>query len=591
MMQRLQNTRRLVALAFVAATAVAPALTAPASAQTPPGQSSAGTAFKVLVHSLDNKNDPKNTRFGEKVADLVRKGIAPMATHTPVAEKDVQAALKKLNVLPQNYDCTTARQLALRAEMKAQVVMCGEYESNPAGGYKVTANFYTTEEAISFDVLPFDAASETDAANTIVTQFKSYVRQLQLASYCQQNVQAELWQDALDKCNEALQMNPRSRTSLYFRATALLKLNKPEEALAGYQKVLEINPIDTDAMRSAGSVAAQLGKSDVAMKYFRDYLQLNPGDEQVMLTIANDLNKGGDAVAAAKFLEEQLKGDTTNYALQGVIGNYWMVAASGNAKSTATDAQKAEAKGQFASALTYYTRILNNLPAAKVEPKSLDDLYRYMMQAYTLSGQPEKAAALTAAAFANDSSTAATFIVGADALNRSGKSAEAIAALEKAAIKDPTQKVSYQKAALALVSGNLDDIVKYAKAAAAEGASDDQMDALAMQLVSEGQKKSGSERGAWFDAARSIAKGDKPGAMANYFEGSNLYQQAAALIPKAPKVISKSDARTALSLLQRARPLIANSTAFTEAAAQRATSLSGIDQTAKYLSDVIKQAQ
>jgi tetratricopeptide (TPR) repeat protein len=588
MMQRLHTNRRLVALAFVAATAVASAFSAPAYAQS----STVGSAFKVIVRDLDNKTEPKNTKFGEKTADLIRKGIEPMATHTPVPQKEVQAALKKLNVMPENFDCTTARQLALRPEMKAQIVMCGEYSENPGGGYKVSASFFTSEEAISFDVLPFDATTEAQAANTIVSQFQNYARQLTLASVCATNVNSEQWQAALDKCTEALAINPRSTTSLYFRATALLKLNRPEEALAEYQKLLEINPISTDAMRSAGSVAAQLGKTDLAMKYFRDYLQLNPGDEQVSLTIANDLNKGGDPVGAAKFLEEQLKGDTTNYAMQGVIANYWLIAATTNGKNDATDAEKAEAKTQYANSLRYYERILNNLAAAKVSPKDQDDLYRYMLQAYQHSDQMDKAVALLPAAMALDSVTAPTFFVAASILSASGKQAEAIAALDKAVLKDPTQKVSYQKAALALATGDLDDIVKFGKAAITEGATNDQMDALAMQLVAEGQQKhTGSDRSAWFDAGRALAKGDKPGAMANFYEGLNLYTQAAGMIPKQPKVISKSDARTALSLLNRARPLLSNSSAFTEAASQRAQYISNLDTTAKYLNDVIKQAQ
>ena len=580
-MQRLQNNRRLFALAFVAAAAVAPALAAPAAAQ----QSTAGTAFKVIVKDLDNRTDPKSTKFGEKVSEAIRKGMSTMGTHTPIPHKDVLAELKRLSVDLETFDCTMARQLQTR--MNAQVVMCGEYKTVP-GGTEVSASFYTLEESISYDVLPFVAANEAEAASKIVSSFQTYVRQLQLASYCQSNVQAELWQDALTKCTEALQLNPRSTTSLYYRATALLRLGKPEEALAGYQAVLEISPIQQDAMRSAGSVAAQLGKSEMAMKYFRDYLQLNPGDEQVQLTIANDLNKGGNAVEAAKFLEEGLKGDTTNYAMMGAVGNYFMVAGSNLNKSTNTDAEKAEAKTYFNNALRYYEIINRHIEKANVSKNDLDNLYRYMMQAYQAVGQGEKALALGTPSMANDSVTAPTMLVYASILSSNGKQSEAIAMLDKAGAKDPTLKLAYQKALLSLGSGDLSDIVSNARKAAAEGTSDAEIDGIAMQIISEGSKKSGAAKSEWLEAGKALAKSDKPVAMVNFYQGADLYLQATQLIPKKPAVISKGNAERALGLLNRARPLIQSAGAFTEAASTRAQYLDGIDQTITYLKAIIK---
>src|SRR5689334_3932242 len=122
MMQRLLNTGRFVALAFVAVTAFAPTLATPLAAQ----QSTAGTAFKVLVKDLDNKSNPKDNKVGAKIAELVRKGMSTMATHTPIPAKDVLAEMKKLNVTPEAFDCTSARQISAR--LSAKIVMCGDYE-------------------------------------------------------------------------------------------------------------------------------------------------------------------------------------------------------------------------------------------------------------------------------------------------------------------------------------------------------------------------------------------------------------------------------------------------------------------------------
>src|SRR3954464_1781312 len=81
-MQRLSNPRRLVAIAFAAASVTATVIAAPVGAQTPGASSSAGSQFRVIVQDLANKTDPKSTRFGVKASELIRVGLSKMSTHT-----------------------------------------------------------------------------------------------------------------------------------------------------------------------------------------------------------------------------------------------------------------------------------------------------------------------------------------------------------------------------------------------------------------------------------------------------------------------------------------------------------------------------
>ncbi len=589
MMQRMLNVRRLVASGFVAATVAGSAFSSPAQAQNPTS-STAGTQFRVIVMDMVNKTDPKATRFGVRTSEAVRKGISQMATHTAIPSKEVDVELKKLNVLKSAFDCTVGRQLGARNSY-AQVIMCGEYETDPAGT-KVSASFFTKEEAISYDVAPFVVATEADAAAKIVEEFATYIRQLTLVTVCQNYSQSQQWQEALDKCSQALELNPRSTPSLYYRGTALVNLDKKEEGLAAYQKLLELAPTFQEAMLSAGVVAAQLGQNELSQKYFHDYLELNPDDDQVRNVIAADLNKAGDPMGAAKILEDGLKGDTTNYALMRAIGDYTLVAAVKASKASGPagdDASKAESKALYAKSLTWYEKVLANLPAAKLTSGQTNALFHYAMTAYLQTGQAAKAVALGPQAMANDSASADMYVIYANALGTTGNETQAIAALDKAAALDPTLKISFQKALLALAGGNLDAIVAHANRAATEGTSSEQIDQIAIQLVAEGVKKSGAAQNAWFNAGKALAKSDKPVAMANFYQGIDLYTQAASMIPKAPKVITKSSAGTALSLLNRAKALLQGAGAFTEAASNRASALDNIDKTATYLNAVIKQ--
>ena len=581
-MQRKKNHRRFgLACGLAAAMAAGAALTAPAMAQTGTSSASAGP-YRVMVHDLTHKTDAKSTRFGQRTAEAVRKGIGQMATHVAVSDKEVEAQLKALNVSKATFDCLGARQLAPR--MNAEIVMCGQYEP-VTGGTQVAATFYgkSGDETIEYSVPAFVASNENDAAEKIVQAFTGYVEQLRYVGFCASFLASEQWSDALRTCEQSLALNPTSAPSMYGRATALMKLDRKEEALAGFQKVLEAYPTYTNAMINAGLVAAQLGQAELSSKYFKDYLDLNPGDDEVRGMIAAKLNEAGDPAGAARMLEQGLAAEPDNYNLMRTVGVYYVIAGVNAAKAK----DSVTARDMYSKALTQYEKVQANLAAAKLNKLQLDELSKFMILSYRNTGQLDKAIAVGRTAVSNDSTTSETWLYYADALAASKVYGEAKTALTRAAALDSALNVSYQLAGFAAQEGNLTEVVAMANKAASEGTPADQIDALAQTLIIQGAGREGDAALAWINAGRQIAKSDATSGMANLFEGVIVYKQGAAYVPS-EKAPTASVARTAISVLQRARRLIQSSSAYTAGASQRSQYLEGIDKYLEYLQQIAK---
>jgi tetratricopeptide (TPR) repeat protein len=71
---------------------------------------------------------------------------------------------------------------------------------------------------------------------------------------------------------------PASAEALCIRAHALDALDRPEEALATYQRVIELRPDHGEALNNLGNVLCQLGRIDEAIAIFERVQSLRPAD-------------------------------------------------------------------------------------------------------------------------------------------------------------------------------------------------------------------------------------------------------------------------------------------------------------------------
>lgn len=572
-MRRTHHKRLPLVLGLVLAATAGAALVQEAEAQ-------ASSRFRVLVAPIEG-SDAAKKKFGDKAAKEVRKRIDDMATHVSVSEKEVKDAFKKFGVKQADATCIQYRQLQPQLQPAAQLTMCGSVDE--AG--QVTATFYS--EGGTYVVPPFAATSEAAVADQIAQGFGDYTKQLSLIVYCTDYLNSSQWQEALDRCNQALELNANSEGALYGRASALLNLERNEEALAAFQKVLELNPIQQDAMLAAGIVAAKVGQTEQSQKYLHEYLELNPGDVQVRLKIATDLANAGDPAGALRLVEEAAQNDPENLTLAEYAGHFAVNAASKILAAAPADGNvPPEAQEYLLKAVTNFRRVEQT-----TGDTTSTVVLRSMMTAYKNLGQKDQALAYGQRVTARPDADAQTWSSYADALRDAGKTREALAALDKAKQLDPSTPVLARKALMQIDAGQLQGAVAtIAEARRANELDERNADALAQKLIVTGYQNHGKAKRydqatVYYEAGREIAQTNYTKGMANFFQGYAIYDQAVAR-QEAGTVAS---ARASLPMFQRAKALLESAGGYTEQAKARGDLLNAIQRYVEIQEALIKR--
>ena len=526
--------------------------------------------MRVLVPSFVNA-EGKSTRNGNRLADQVRDEINKMPTHAPTEEKAWKDALKKFGLKESDMDCIKWRQLAAQANI-AQLVLCGSLDESTGA---VHAGFHPLQGGDPFEVPEFAFQEPQQAAQQVVQAFETYVRQISLVLFCDQNIQSQNWQGALDLCNQAVELNPKSVSAHYARGSALMNLDRNEEAFEAYQTVLEIDPLHTDAMLAAGILASKLGRQEVSQQYFKEYLDLNPGNEDVRLTIAHDLANAGDPAGALRLVEEAAVAPDASAALLEYTGHFAMNAGLEAQQGGPMNGNTDQANAMFEKALQYYSR------AVEMKGDSADaTVLRNMMMAYNFVGNQAQALAIGERATAN-SEDAQAWLVYSDVLRDAKRTDDAIAALDRAAQLNPDLPgIALRKITMLMAEGQVDQAVAAVKAGLAAGTVQaDQAENIAQQIAVRGYNVTQDGRPeaamSFFTAAREIGKSQRTIGMINFFNGYALVRQADAILREAT---TAAPARRAMPLLERAKVMLEGAAPYTEQAAQRANLLQNVQQ-------------
>lgn len=519
----------------------------------------ASSRYRVLVPNLEPQGDLRKN-FGEDVAEELRDFISQLATHTAVPERELREALRKFRLDEDKLTCIPARQLA--TQINVQLVMCGSYKAT-ASGFEVDAKFVDPTSGEEFQVPAF-AATEREprpAAEHIAAEFGKYVETVRYAVFCDDYISSQQWENAIQACDRAIELNPRSIATRYSRAEALWKLERNQDALDEMKRVLELSPIHENALQTAGFLSAQLGQEEDARRYYSQYLELNPADANMRMKIAYDLAVAGDPAGAALLIEEGVALDSTNAQLQEQLGNFAMSAAvklsapaSGSSSQTTISIEAAEL---FQKALGAYAHVyaakgaetdvamLRNMVAANMSLENYDEAIRLSDQVLRTHG---------------DEALLWSFY--ADALQKVGRMDDAIAALDSLAIRDASYaNLAVRKGMWLLEQGRAEDAAPSLRQAAER--SEQASDAIAMLFIAHGHTKGVTPK-EYAYALRVFAQAEpfveKPETreMLNFWTGFSIYQIAA--IDAEPSTVET--ARKTLPAFQRALQLFQSSQSY-----------------------------
>jgi tetratricopeptide (TPR) repeat protein len=536
--------------------------------------------MRVLVPAFEVEGNPKS-RTGERIANEVKKHINQMATHAPVEDKAVRDALKKFGLKPEDMGCIQWRQLATHVD--AGLVLCGTVDE---ATNQVEAGFWNLG-GDAFEVPPFAMQDHNQGAQQVVQAFGTYVRQLSLLVNCNDYLQNQSWQQALDQCNQAVELNPRSVTGHYGRGSALANLEQPEAALEAFKTVLELDNLNQDAMLHAGLLAAKLGRSDESQRQFASYLELNPGNEQVRLKIATDLANAGDATGALRLLEEVIQSGEPSGLMLEYAGHFAFNAGvrAGEA-GPAADAATDEANRFYRQAIRYYDQ------AMTARADSLDpSVYRNLMMAHHRLGEADKALQYGQRATTATPDDPNAWLVYGDVLASAKRLDEALRAFDRAIeIKPDLPNISARKAMMLLEAGRVQDAVAAAKTGLQRGDLAAEMaESLAQQMAARGfsltQQNRHEQALPLYSAAREIGKSQRSVGMINFFHGYTLLKQAEPIIRDGNNAAA---GRRALPLLQQSKTLLESAAAYTEQAATRAKLINDVQQFIEVADALIK---
>ena len=414
--------------------------------------------FRVLIPNFEPL-EGANKKFGENAAKELRELINTLATHQPIEKKEIEANLKRFKMKMDELDCIRTRQLA--SQMDAQVALCATY-AQQGDQYVVNAEFWDIASGESFKVDATDAAEKQEqiAAQHIFDQFDRYVQQVRFAQFCGEYAQSQQWDNALRNCDQAIELNPGAVGTRYQRARIFYESERYPEALSELETVLELNPFHEDALQLAGYISAKEGNDDQALNYYSQYLELNPGNAQVRMRIAYDLAQAGEPAGAMALIQEGLDVDSENADLWEQYGGFAFAAALEINQRAAVGAENGggvapEAVEYFRKAIDAYQKVF----AVKGADTPVGHL-RNIVAAYVQLDEMQQAISMAEQALETHPQEDAIWSIYADALQRTGKLDQAIAALDRVKEINPSYpNVSLRQGNWLIQAGRVEDAV------------------------------------------------------------------------------------------------------------------------------------
>ena len=421
----------------------------PAAAQE---QMAVGDRIIIMAPPLAPANGADDD-FGKDVAEDLRDMINELHTHEAVSGRDINRARKDFDLdWDDLHNCVRARQLAMQKNWG--LVLCGTYEETGDNQVHVNAQFVGSRDGQAFEVPPFtiNEREHEQAAERILQTFDRYQTVLRNTVFCQDYMDSQQWQDALNACNNALDVNPTFVSALYKKAFTLRELGQNQEALETLDELLEQDPIHQDALKLAGIVATEVGQVERARDYFDRYMELNPGDVAVRLTIARDISEAGDPAQALAFAQDGLEIEPDNMTLVTYIGHFAANAAHAAERAMNTDqtargaVDPTKVQEYYQTAADMYLQVVE-AQGAETEAQVLDRLIVALFKLDRL----EEAVELGAQAVEYYPENADLWNSYSRALQQAGRYEEALAAIERTEeIREPTAGLTQRKGQILL---------------------------------------------------------------------------------------------------------------------------------------------
>jgi tetratricopeptide (TPR) repeat protein len=514
-------------LTLASALAVLAVLVVPALAQ-----AQEGGRFRVIIPRFEPRNNA-DRNFGRDVARDLRDMINTLPTHVAMEERDIQRQADQFNMSMDDLNCLYTIQLA--AQINVPVAVCASYTEDAQRNMTVTASIRDVAGSTQFDIDPFTVQrnQRQEAARHIFTAFDRFNTQVRSAGICNDYAASQQWENALRNCDESLAINPGATNVRLLRGRILYEMERYDEALGELETVLEADPFSESALQLAGYINITQGDAEAGRAHYRRYLEINPGNVAVRMNIAYEMAQAGDPVGAMEFIQAGLDVDPNNVDLLDQYGGFAFAAAlqaqdEHNLSNPNAQGLAPEAADFYREAIAAYLKVFE-ARGAETQP----DRLRNMVAAYIQLDDIPAAIQLSERVLETHPQEERIWTLYADALQRSGRLEDAIAALDRLLEIQPNHPTASLRQGQWLVQAKrIEDAVPVLTRVAQQG--EQQADQAARLFFNEGYTQ-GHQRNDYAYAIRNMTAGKQlPNvsqtmrSQLNFWQGFALYNQAMA---------------------------------------------------------------
>ncbi|HUF75041.1 MAG TPA: tetratricopeptide repeat protein [Longimicrobiales bacterium] len=525
MLGRLKLTLAASALAVLAA----PALV----------QAQEGGRFRVIIPRFEPQQNA-DRGFGRDVAEELRDMINTLPTHIAMDEDDIEDEIDQFNMDMDDLNCITTIQVA--AQINVPVAVCATYTEDAQRNMTVSASIRDVNASTEFALDPFTVPrnQREQAARQIFTQFDRFNTQVRSAGICNDYAASQQWENALRNCDESLAINPDASSVRFLRGRVLYEMERFEEALEELETVLDTDPFHEEALQLAGYINTTQGDAEAGREHYRRYLDINPGNVAIRMRIAYEMAQAGDPVGAMEFIQVGLEVDANNVDLLDQYGGFAFAAALqaqdeynlASPQSQQSSAQSPtlapEAADFYREAIEAYLKVFETR-GAETQP----DRLRNIVAAYIQLEDLPSAIDFSERVLETHPEEERVWTLYADALQRSGRLEDAIAALDRLLEIQPDHPTASLRQGQWLIQAKrIDEAVPVLTSEAQKG--ERQADQAARLFFNEGYTNGHQQNDYGYSIRNMTAGKQLPNVSAalgnqlNFWHGFGLYSQAMA---------------------------------------------------------------
>jgi tetratricopeptide (TPR) repeat protein len=391
-------------------------------------QGQAGGRALVMIPYFEARNNA-DRGFGRDASEELRRLINSLPTYAPMQEREIRDQARTFDMRIEDLNCLYTVQLA--TQLNVPVAICANYTEDAQRNVTVNATIRNVTAGEEYPLEPFTVArnDRRGAAQQLFTQFDRFTTQIRAAGICSDYANSQQWENALRNCDESLAINPNAISVRFLRGRILYEMQRGQEALGEFDRVLQQDPFHEDALQLAGYISVTSGDEARGRDYYSRYLELNPGNVQIRMRIAYEMAEAGDPVGAMQFIQVGLDVDPTNVDLLDQYGGFAFRAALNAQEAYAASTPNAEgvaprAAEYYREAIAAYMRVFEARGA-----ETPADRLRNIIAAQVQLGDLPAAIALSERVLQTHPREAPIWTLYADALQRSGRLDDAVAAL------------------------------------------------------------------------------------------------------------------------------------------------------------------